>query len=234
LLEDTDAVKALITWPTFSVTSFNMVSRLAKQSVFPRTVLDVGANIGQFAVASAKLFPGVQVYSIEPVPSSVAKLRKNVSGLENVIVYPLALGDREGEATLRVNSDIQQSSLLPLAQARRDAFPSARETQAIQVKVSTLDRVFADVEFQPPVLLKLDVQGYETQTIHGGVETLKRVDYVMLEVSFEPTYEGELPFMDNVRLMEGNGFRFQRPVGWLAVPGSSEILEMDALFVRAT
>jgi FkbM family methyltransferase len=233
LLEDTGSIKALVTWPTFSVTAFNMVSRLAKQGVQPSTVLDVGANVGQFAVASAKLFPGVQVHSFEPVPASAAKLRKNVSDLENVLVYPFALGDREGEVPLRVNLDSQQSSLLPLAQARRDAFPDARETHTIKVRVSTLDQVFAGTKLQRPVLLKLDVQGYEAQTIHGGAETLKRVDYVVLEASFKPTYEGELPFMDLARVMEENGFRFERPVGWLAVPGSGEILEMDALFVRA-
>src|ERR671933_427952 len=92
LLEDTSSIKAFVTWPTFSITSFNVVSRLANHSIRPRTVLDVGANVGQFAVASAKLLPDAQVHSFEPVPKSVERLRKNVSGLKNVIVYPFALG----------------------------------------------------------------------------------------------------------------------------------------------
>jgi FkbM family methyltransferase len=178
LLENPDSIKALVTWPKFSITSFNTVSRLAKQGVLPGTVLDVGANEGQFAVASAKLFPNVRVHSFEPIPDCVEGLRRHVSGLKNVTVYPFALGDREGEVTFRVNSDSQQSSILPLAQARRDAFPDARETQMIEVRVSTLDQVFRNVELRPPVLLKLDVQGYEAQTLRGATETLKRVNYV--------------------------------------------------------
>lgn len=210
-----------------------MVSSLAKQQIMPSTVLDIGANTGQFAVASAKLFPDVQVHSFEPVPECVEALQKNVSTLENVVVYPLALGDREGEVTFRVNSDSKQSSILPLAQIRRNAFPETREIRTTKVAVSTLDRISAYIELRRPSLLKLDVQGYEAQAIRGGTEILKHIDYVVVEVSFKPTYEGELPFMDIVRMMEEQGFRFERPVGWLTIPGSGTVLEMDALFVRA-
>ena len=233
LAEDPRSVTALFTWPKFSLTSYFMVSGLAEQGILPATVLDVGANIGQFAVASAKLFPDVRVHSFEPVPDCAERLRKNVSSLGNVAVYPFALGDAEGEVTFHVNAHSHSSSILPLAQAHRDAFPEARETKVIAVKVATLDQVFADVELQRPALLKLDVQGYEARTLRGAAETLKRVDYVVLEASFKPMYEGEPLFMDIVRMMEDHTFRFERPVGWLAEPGSGEILQMDALFVRA-
>ncbi len=202
LLESASSIKELITWPKFSITSYTLVSGLVKQGILPRTVLDVGANVGQFAVAAAKLFPDARVHSFEPLPNCAERLRENVSKLGNVAVYPFALGASEGEVTFHVNSHSHSSSVLPLARAHRDAFPDARETQVIKAKVSTLDRVFADVEFRSPVLLKLDVQGYEAQTLRGGVETLKRIDYVVLEASFKPMYEGELLFMDLVRMME--------------------------------
>jgi FkbM family methyltransferase len=232
LSENPAAIKALATWPIFSITAYNMVTRLSNAGVRPRTVLDVGAHVGQVTVASAKLFPGVEVHSFEPVPHSVERLRKNVSKLEHVTVYPFALGDREGELTLRVNADSQQSSILPLAQARRDAFPNARETHQIEVKVSTLDRVFAGIDFRPPVLLKLDVQGYEAHTMRGGTKTLQRVDYAIIEASFKPTYEGEPTFMDLARMMEERDFRFECPLNCYAVPRSGAIFEIDALFVR--
>lgn len=232
LLEDIGSVRALVTWPKFSVTSYVMVSKLVRQGISPKTVLDVGANAGQFAVASAKLFSGVRVHSFEPVPACASELQKNVSELGNVVVYPFALGEAEDETSLRVNTHSHSSSVLPLARAHRDAFPDAREAGEIWVKVSTLDQVFSGVELPGPVLLKLDVQGYEAQVLRGGAETLSRVDYVVLEASFAPMYEGELLFMDLARMMEEQGFRFKRPVGWLAEPRSGEVLQMDALFVR--
>jgi len=60
-----------------------------------------------------------------------------------------------------------------------------------------------------------------------------RVEYVVLEASFKPMYEGEMLFMDIVRLMEGYGFSFLRPVGLLSDPRTGEIIQMDALFSRA-
>jgi FkbM family methyltransferase len=233
LSENPAAIKALATWPIFSITAYNMVTRLSNAGVRPRTVLDVGAHVGQVTVASAKVFPNVVVHAFEPQPYCVERLRNNTSKLEGISINPFALGDREGEATLRVTSDSQQSSLLPLAQVRRDAFQGARELETVKVEISTLDRVFADTELQPPVLLKVDAQGYEAEIIAGGVATLKRVDYVVLETSFEPTYEGQLPFVDVVGMMEECGFHFQRSVSWLAVPRTGHIFEIDVLFSRA-
>ena len=54
----------------------------------------------------------------------------------------------------------------------------------------------------------------------------------MLEASFKPMYHGEMLFMEIVRLMEGYGFSFLRPVGLLHDPHSGEIIQMDALFRR--
>jgi FkbM family methyltransferase len=232
LAEDMGTIRALLTWPKFSVTSYFMVTRLLKQGIAPRTVIDVGANVGQFAVASAKLFSGVRVHSFEPVPGCVEELRKNVAGLKGVTVYPLALGEKAGEARLRVNAYTHASSFLPITRMHREAFPKVRESGEVPVEVSTLDRVFSGVELPGPVLLKLDVQGYEEQVIWGGAETLRRVDYVVLEASFRRMYEGEPLFADLMRLMEDHGFRFERPVGWLTAPGNGEVLQMDALFAR--
>ena len=82
-------------------------------------------------------------------------------------------------------------------------------------------------------MLKLDVQGYEPQVLEGATETLKRVNYVLLEASFRPLYEGEGVFMEIARVMEGRGFDFLRPVDWLIDPRNGEILQMDALFVKS-
>jgi len=207
-----------------------MLSALKRQTIKPNTIIDVGANVGQFAVASAKLFPDVSVHSFEPLPDCVIQLQKNVKRLNNIKVYPFALGDAEGEVEFHVNQHSHSSSILPLAESHRIAFPEAQEKETISVKVSTLDDVFSSIELKSPVLLKLDVQGYEAQTLRGGLKTLQRIDYVILEASFKPMYEGEMLFMDMVRLMEEYGFRFLRPVGWLSHPKNGEILQMDALF----
>ncbi|MDD5329771.1 MAG: FkbM family methyltransferase [Sulfuricella sp.] len=222
----------LARWPKFSLTSFTMVSGLRAQGLMPETVIDVGANVGQFAVASAKFFPKSRIYSFEPNPPCARQLKKNVAGLGNVTTYELALGEEEGEVEFHVNSHSHSSSILPLAPSHLQAFPDAREHSRIRVEVSTLDRIFGDIDLQRPALLKLDVQGYELQVLQGGSGLLTRVDYVLLEASFRPMYQGEPVFMDIEKKMREFGFQFLRPVGFLRAPDTGEFLQMDALFQR--
>lgn len=233
LVQSKGAISAFFNWPKFSVTSFNMVSSLLKQGICPRTVIDVGANVGQFAIASAKLFSGVKIYSFEPNPDCVIALQKNVSALSNVCVYQVALGDSEGEVTFHVNSHSHSSSILPLADTHKAAFPDAVECRDIRVRMSTLDAMMINVPLQPPVLLKLDVQGYETQVLSGAGKALERVDYVILEASFKPMYEGEMTFLDVISFMGRLDFELMRPVGWLSDAHTGEILQADLLFRRS-
>jgi len=209
-----------------------MVSSLVRQQIVPKTVIDVGANVGQFAVAAAKLFGNARVYSFEPLPACFQRLVKNVEKLPQITAVQAALGDTAGTAQLRINSHSHSSSLLPLAVAHRSAFPGAVELERIEVRQTTLDEALGAVEMESPVLLKLDVQGYEAQTLRGGVELLKRVQWVVAEASLKPMYEGETLFIDLVELMRTFEFSFLRPVGWLGDPQTGEILQIDALFGR--
>ena len=233
LVEDPRAMLALVTWPKFSMTSYFMMSNLAKQGITPNTVLDVGANVGQFSVAASKFFPKAKIHSFEPQPECVGRLSRNVKKLDNIKVYPLALGEYEGEIKFYVNSHNHSSSILPLAESHRVAFPEAQESEEITVDLSMLDKVLSGVDIVSPCLLKLDVQGYEVHALRGGMDTLRKVDFVILESSFKPMYKGESLFMDVVKVMQEFGFQFLRPVGWLTDPNTDEVLQMDALFVRA-
>lgn len=232
LNRDFRAIRASLSWTKFSLTSYLMVSRLLRQGILPKTVLDVGANVGQFAVAASKLFPGVKVHSFEPSPSSFKKLCENVSNLPNVTAYPIALGDSEREVMLHINEYPQSSSILPLTQAHREAFPKAKVISRLPVQSKTLAKILSKIKLRPPVLLKLDVQGYEAQVIRGARERMKSFKYVVLEASFKPMYVGETVFADLIPLLGSHGFTFQCPVGWLTDSKTDEILQMDALFIR--
>jgi FkbM family methyltransferase len=232
ILVEPSAWPALVSWPKFSLTSYHMVLALQRQGVVPKTIIDVGANVGQFAVASAKTFPDSVVHSFEPQLDCVQRLIRHTRGLKNVEVYPMALGAHAGNVQLHVNSHSHSSSILALGQRHRDAFPDAREVGSISVPLSTLDHELGTRPLAGPVLLKLDVQGYEPAVLQGAQQLLNRIDYVLLEASLSPMYEGELTFMQIVRLMEGNGFGFLRPLDWLKEPRTGEVLQMDALFAK--
>ena len=187
--------------------------------------------MGQFAVAIAKLFPNCRVHAFEPVPDCAKLLRGNCRRL-NVTIYETAVGDSNGNISIRLNSHRHSSSILPLSQRHLDAFPFATEETTKTVKLVRLDSIFRNHDFERPVLLKLDIQGYEPEALRGAAGILSQIDYVLVETSFRPMYEGEKVFTEILALMQSFGFRFLRPIDWLEDPRTGEILQMDALFAQ--
>jgi FkbM family methyltransferase len=230
LLTDRRMLAGLVRWPVFSFTSYRIVSRLRKQGIAIGTLIDVGANIGQFAVSCAKLYPGVEIFSYEPHPAVFSRLARLADSLPGFTAYNCALGDCPGVAELTINTHSHSSSLLRLNDRHKQAFPDAREAATVQVKVNTLDDEFRGRRLKGPVLLKLDVQGYEARVLTGARELLSQVDWLILEASFRPLYEGEVVFNDLFDLLRSWAFELVCPIGLLEDPFTEEILQMDVLF----
>ncbi len=91
-----------------------MVSGVRRFCGDVKTIIDVGANIGQFTIASANEFKGANIYSFEPVPDAFDALRRNVSGYESVKVYNVALGRQQGEIDFFRNEYTQVSWALKI------------------------------------------------------------------------------------------------------------------------
>ena len=232
LFKTSGALSAFLKWSKFSLAAFKIISRAKMAGVKPKTVVDVGANIGQFSVASSHLFDGVVIYPIEPDPCVSEELRKNVGTLIAKNVKVMAVGDKNGVEIFHVNSDPQVSSLLPLGADRINSFPGSKVVEKITVPVTTLDSLFKGLTLKEPILLKIDVQGFEDRVISGAGSFLERVRWVLMEVSFSKLYEGERDFETILNLMKKHGFQFVRPMNFHFSPKTGEIIEMDGLFVR--
>jgi len=209
-----------------------MVRALATQGILPRTIVDVGANKGQFTVAAVNLLHPARVHSFEPLPREAAALRRHCARYPQVTVHEVALGDASSRARLHVNAHSHSSSLLELGERHRRAFPSAAEVDVIDVEVSRLDETLDPASLESPVLVKIDTQGYEAKVLAGAEGLLNALDWLIIETSFEPLYEGEQTFGGVVERVAELGYRFVRPVGSLCDPATGEFLQMDVLFER--
>lgn len=209
-----------------------MVRGLREQGIRPATVLDVGANKGQFTVAMCELLGPVHVHSFEPLPDMSVKLSRACARYPYVDVYRLALGSAPGRATFHVNAHSQASSLLNIGQRHRAAFPDAVPTSTVDVEVARLDDVVEPTSLASPALLKIDTQGYETEVLDGASRSLEHIEWLIAELSFLPLYEGERSFLEVLEILRVRGFRFERPVGALKHPATGEYLQIDSLFRR--
>jgi FkbM family methyltransferase len=234
LMRTRGAFGAMIRWPKFSLASFSIVQRMIRCGVLPHTVIDVGANVGQFSVAVDRLYPEATVYPVEPDPRTAARLKANVGKRLAKNVRTTAVGDYVGTASFHVNSDTQVSSLLNLGKDRLESFPKSQVVESVTVPVTTLDAIFGADELASPILIKIDVQGFEDRVINGAKMLLERTKWVLMEVSFSSLYEGESDFTTILNIMHAHGFRFLRPMNFHISPVTGEIIEMDALFEKAS
>ena len=219
-----------LTYKVFSITSYNMLHIIKDEGINPQVIIDVGANKGQFAIASAHIFPRCKIFSFEPDPDTYYQLVENASAHKNIVCFQTALGDTSGEIEFNRNRYSLSSSILSMTSEHLQAFPKATEKEIITVPLTTLDALAPQLELTKQALLKLDVQGYEKLVIDGARKTLANIEFVALEASFRPLYEGEMSFSDCVINMRELGFEIITPISHLQDPKTAKILQIDLLF----
>ena len=198
-----------------------------------RTILDIGANEGQFADKIHTLFPSSVIYGFEPIPETFALLQKNFKDVKQLKAINLALGDTTGEVSFNKNEYSASSSLLPLSENHVENFYYAVKTDPIKVKMDTLENVLSKEKIDFPMLIKIDVQGFEDKVIKGGIEVIKKADLVLCEVSFVELYKGQLLFAETYEMMKNLGFRYAGSIEQLRSPETNRILQADAVFIKA-
>lgn len=214
-----------------SLASHRMMLGLKQVAPQIKTVIDGGANVGQFARAAAETYPGASIYSFEPLPAEAAQFGRNLADCLQVKLIKSALGSRDGMVVFHPNEYSQSSSVLPQTAIHAQSFSQDRQLAPIEVPIMRLDTFASGKTLAAPVLIKLDLQGFEMEALEGGMELLRRTDYVLAETVFERMYEGEPLFPAILSFMNAAGFAFRMPLA-LMRDERDMIVQMDALFVR--
>lgn len=214
------------------VSEAQLVQQLTQHKV--DVVLDVGANVGQFATRLRDAGFTGQIISFEPSTAAHALLTQTARYDKNWKIAPrMALGDHAGQISLNLAGNSMSSSVLPMLSSHLNAAPASRYVGSEEVVLHTLDEMIP--EFTSPgdhVFLKLDVQGFERSVLQGAKGTMPRIAGIQLELSLVPLYEGESLFQPMLDELDGYGYEV-----WSLVPGMVEqdtarLLQVDAVFFR--
>jgi FkbM family methyltransferase len=154
------------------------------------TVVDIGANRGQFTLA-ARAISGATVISFEPLPEVAAIFQKVCAGDSSVKLHVAAIGEKAEKKLIHLSARDDSSSLLEIGEAQSDHFPGTHEVGTLEVEVGTLDDYLTREEIVRPAMLKLDVQGFELQALAGCKSLISNFDYVYCECSFVELYKNQ-------------------------------------------
>lgn len=147
---------------------------LSNMDFRPKTVLDIGANIGQFSLTMNHVLDGkVKIDSFEPNPFVFEILKKNVEGSESINIYNFGLGDKTGTQKIHFNPTRTGIGSMIKENAGLNADMSA--DVAI---TSSPESVTGQLEYD---LVKIDVEGYEYHAIRALAKI--KTHYLFVEFS---------------------------------------------------
>jgi FkbM family methyltransferase len=160
--------KTVIGWELFVTGQFesDAIRQCARFIRPDGIVIDIGANIGVHTVQFAVIASAGKVVSFEPSRATYLYLLRNISGLTNVVPLNLALSDTTALTTFYVASDDAFSGLKDTNRKtilRQETVPCYRGDEI-------LGKMFQN---QRVDLVKIDVEGLETQVLTGMREFLE-------------------------------------------------------------
>lgn len=202
------------------------------KSIGFKTILDIGANTGQFVGQAHYLFPEARIFAFEPLPDCFQELLLNTSTIKNQISFNLGLGDEKGTFPFERNLFTPSSSFLKMAELHKEAYSFTKQTETVQVNMDRLDSVAKTLLIEEPLLVKIDVQGFEDKVLRGGRETIEKAHMVVVETSYVTLYENQPLFDDIYQIMKEMGFCYHGFASILGHPSDGRPLQEDSIFMK--
>lgn len=198
------------------------------------TILDIGANVGDFALEMSRWVPEAKIYAFEPLKDVYSQLLQNTRKIQRFKAFNCALGDFNGQAVLKRSQFSQSSSLLEMTDLHKEAFPFTAITWEEAVSVKKLDDLVKAQELlvQSPFFIKIDVQGFEDKVIKGGEFTFRSSKIVLIEINFQTLYINQISFDEIYSIFKDLGFKCLGILEPYFHPKTGLPLFSDALFVK--
>lgn len=185
----------------------------------PATMIDVGAASGTPPLYEA--FDQSYLVLVEPLEEHRAEL-EGLLATRPGEYHQLAAGSSEGTISFDVTRLLAMSSAAPIIGEREVV-----ETR--EVPVTTIDRLAAERDWEGPLGLKVDVEGYERQVIEGAAETLSRCEFVIVEASVLARFEDDPTCSGLIEALRPHGFEV---CDVLDTGGTIWSLYVDLMFKR--
>jgi FkbM family methyltransferase len=197
---------------------------LKLQGFYPRSVIDIGAFRGDWSREALKIFSEAAVLMVDANPEqerSLASATGEMGARAHFAIQLLGPEPREG---VKFYQHTSGSSVLD----ELTTFPRTATT----LGMSTLDQLMGGVRFEPPFLLKLDVQGFELEVLKGATEVLAQSEVVVLETSLLEYNKGAPLFDRVIAFMKAAGFVVYDFCGQLRRDADAVLFQTDVIFAR--
>lgn len=172
------------------------------------TLIDVGANEGQYATVLREVFPMSIIHSFEPSPAIFQILERNMKG-KNISLHKVGLSDLARYTTLYASP--LTSELSSLYKRRLDHFNLSMNKEE-RIELTTLDnfctvRNIAFLDF-----LKLDIEGHELSALKGAKQMIQAKKIRFIQFEFGGTDIDSRTYFQDFWYLLNNDYKIYRVV----------------------
>jgi FkbM family methyltransferase len=163
-------------------------------------IIDIGSNIGYYALIEAQVANRGEVYCIEPVSTNVEILKRNIelNHYNNISVFQYAIGDKDGKGRMYICDKCNISSFIKK--------PETNLIREIEVPLMTLDKFVERYVHCYPTFIRMDVEGYEYQIIKGSSKILKKTKSLKIYIELHPHLMRRENMIELLDILKQNSF----------------------------
>ncbi|WP_394550967.1 FkbM family methyltransferase [Agromyces sp. MMS24-JH15] len=195
--------------------------------------VDVGANVGQWAMNLRRSGYTGRILSVEPLATAFRSLQRAAEGDPDWSVLQAAVGAVDGTATLHISKNSVSSSILEIQESHLDASPQSRVIAEEATVVRRLDSILQEhLDPGTRTFLKLDVQGFESHVLNGASKSLDSAMGLEIELSLVDLYAGQATYLDLISRISLLGFEPWHLEPVFTDPVTGRTLQVDGLFFR--
>jgi len=160
----------------------------------PSAILDIGSNIGEFALYSSNKFKGkVKIIAVEPDLLALECLEHNLKN-SKVLIEPVAVSNKKGTQHFYLKTATADSSLHN---------PTGRSIKT-KVTLKKIDQLISKNRLTGPILIKMDTEGHEPEALKGISKEIKKVKWVSIDTG--PERSGNRTTEQVVKILSDYGF----------------------------
>lgn len=196
------------------------------------TLLDIGANCGQYSKNLREMGYKGKIVSFEPLNNAFKKLERTSSKDKSWIINNYAIGNKNTKSIINVAGNSYSSSILKMLPKHLNSAPTSKYIAKQEIEVKTLDSIYKSFcTTKSHVMVKIDTQGYEKNVLDGADKSLKNIKIIQLEMSLVQLYEKEMLFNKMIDHLEKKGFQLFSLENGFAHPKTGQLLQVDGIFV---
>jgi FkbM family methyltransferase len=204
---------------------------LAYQHFQIGTLLDVGANSGQYAGLMRELGYEGTIHSFEPTSNAFDLLRNKSKKDKNWHIHKLAIGANTGEVEINISENSFSSSILEIEQSHVISAPQSRYINKETVSIETIDNLFPVItKGARSIFLKIDTQGFESEVLKGAENNLHKIKCIQLEMSLVKLYKNEWLFEETLNYLKKRYFDIYTIEPEFYNTKTGQLLQVDAIF----